>query len=100
MAGDLERIIETAVREALLRVSVESVAVEHRRDSADEEALYVVVTLPTGTPSVGGRRYIGAMTAVSDALIAIGEQRFPYVRLNRAGEEMADESDRPEASVR
>ena len=47
MAGDLERIIETAVREALHPVSVESVAVEHRRDSADEEALYVVVTFPT-----------------------------------------------------
>ena len=98
MAGELERIIETAVRKALHPVSVESVAVEHRRDSADEEALYVVVTLPTGTPSVGGRRYMGAMT-VSDALIEIGEQRFPYVRLNRAGEEMADESNRPEALV-
>ena len=99
MAGELERVIENAVRKALHPVSVESVAVEHRRDHADEEALYVVVTLPTGTPPVGGRRYMGAMTAVSDALIAIGEQRFPYVRLNRAGEEMADETDRSDASV-
>ena len=98
MAVELNRLIETAVRDALDPVTVESIAIERRLDSTDEEALYVVVTLPTGTPLVGGKRYIGAMTAVSDALIAVGEQRFPYLRLSRAGEELAEE-DRPEAPV-
>ena len=99
MAGDLNGLIESAVRNALAPVPVVSVAVEGRRNSADEEALYVLVTLPSDTPLVGGQRYIGAMTAVSDALIAIGEQRFPYLRLSRSGEETAEESDRPEAPV-
>ena len=96
---ELDSLIEVAVRNALDPVTVESVAIEHRRNNADEDALYVLVTLPIDTPLIGGQRYISAMTAVSDALIAVGEQRFPYLRLSRAGEETAEESDRPEASV-
>ncbi len=97
MGQGLDSVIETAVRQALDPVPVEAISVEQRRDSADEDALYVVVTLPTGTPLVGGERYIGAMTGVSDALIAIGERRFPYIRLDRAGEETAEESSWSEA---
>ncbi len=100
MSKDLDGLIETAVRKALAPVPVEAVAVEGRRNSADEEALYVLVTLPSDTPLVGGRLYIGAMTAVSDALIAVGEQRFPYLRLSRSGEETAEEAGRSEAPVR
>ena len=100
MAADLHRLVETAVRKALKPVPVESVAIEGRPNNADEDALYILVTLPIDTPLIGGQRYIGAMTAVSDALIAVGEQRFPYLRLSRAGEQTAEESDRPEAPVR
>ena len=100
MSGDLDNVIESAVRKALDPIPVEAITVEQRLDSGDEEALYVAVTLPIGTPLVGGQRYIATMTAVSAALIAIGEQRFPYVRLNRVGEEVAEESDRPEAPIR
>lgn len=92
--------IENSLRAALLPVPVDAISIEERQDQAGEDALFVTATLPTDTPLVGGKRYLAAMAAVSDALIAAGEQRFPYVHLTRNGEETAKESDPREISVR
>ena len=93
-------VIEDTLRAALLPVAVDAIDIEERQNQVGEDALYVTVTLPTDTPLVGGKRYLAAMTAVSEALIAVGEQRFPYVRLTRNGEETAEEANPREMSGR
>ena len=97
MAIDLQTVIEHAVRTALAPVAVDAVHVAARPDHSEEDALYVTATLPEGTPLVGGKRYVDAMTALSHALMAAGEYRFPYLRLDRVGEELSEESIGPEA---
>lgn len=99
MATDIKAVIGTAVQAALGSIPVEAIEIEQRLDSVDEDALYITVTLPPSTPLLGGKTYLGAMTAVSDALLGIGDRRFPYLRLHHAGEETAMESERSRAPV-
>ncbi len=93
MATDVRPVIENAVRSALPLVPIERIEIEERLDHADEEAFYILVELPPETPRIGGAKYLAAMTGVSNALLGIGERRFPYVRLHYLGEEDADEGE-------
>lgn len=82
----LKSVIDHAVRERLAPVVVEDVLVDPRRDSNDEDAIFVTVEVASETPVLQGDTMIAAMVAVSDALQEHGETRFPYLMVHRAGE--------------
>ena len=91
--GDLQAAIENAVKRSLAPAPLQAVDIELGHDSDDDEALFVTVTLPAGTPLVGGEKYAAAMIAVSNLLLDAGDQRIPYVRLHHVGELEPDEGE-------
>lgn len=93
MAIDPRPVIERTLRAALHLVPVDAIDIASGRDHADEEALFIVVELPPSTPLVGGEKYLAAMTGVSDALLKLGDSRFPYIRLDHVEEQDAQEFD-------
>lgn len=82
----LKSVIDHAVRARLAPVVVEDVLVDPRRDSNDEDAIFVTVEVASETPVLEGDTMIATMVAVSDALQEHGETRFPYLMIHRAGE--------------
>lgn len=82
----LKSVIDHAVRARLAPVVVEDVLVDPRRDSNDEDAIFVTVEVAPETPVLPGDMTIATMVAVSDALQEHGETRFPYLMIHRAGE--------------
>ena len=82
----LKSVIDHAVREQLAPVVVEDVLVNPRRDSNDEDAIFVTVKVALQTPVLQGDAMIAAVVAVSDALQRPGETRFPYLMIHRTGE--------------
>lgn len=96
MAGSVNGgLIDKTVRRALDSINVRTVDVEIVHDEQDSETYFITVNLPPETPLIGGAKYLDTMVKVSDALLAIGDPRFPRIRLHHEGEEMAEEPDHP-----
>ena len=93
MAADLRPAIESALENALRPALIAHVDIVPKHNHVDEDALYIVAELASTEERVGGERYLAAMTAVSDALYAIGDSRSSYVRIRYLGEESADEGE-------
>lgn len=91
MTEGIRSTIEGALHAALKPIVFETIEIVSGHDHADEEALFIVVELPSSTPPIDGDRYLSTVTGVSDALLAIGERRFPYVKLRRLDSEGSDE---------
>jgi hypothetical protein len=56
-------------------------------DHSDEPAVFVDAILAAGAPPIPGQVSMDARLALSDALLAAGEERFPYLRTRRLGDD-------------
>lgn len=81
--SELRDIIETTIRRELAPVPISDVSIEERVDQDQVESLYVTVHLPATTEPLPGAKLLGAMAAVNAAVLACGEDRFPYLRTRR-----------------
>lgn len=93
--AQLQAIADRVLRPALGAFRYERAEVRTGRDYSDEPAVFVDAVLGKGAPELGSMTLIDAHFALSEALLAEGEERFPYLRTKRL-----DDDDRPEEVIR
>jgi hypothetical protein len=60
-------------------------------DHSDEPAIYVSAILGLNAPPLESTTLINAHADLSRALLAEGEERFPYLRTRRLGDDLPDD---------
>lgn len=89
---------DKVLRDALQRAGYDYVEVKTGLDQDEAPALYVTAVLKPKSSVVDGRTFSAALTALSDALLARGESRFPYLRLHHPDDVRAPDEPRRKAS--
>jgi hypothetical protein len=84
-----------ALIEDILTETLEAHGFDHAEIKVDwdhdgEEALFIDAILKPNSPLVDADAYSGALGALSDALLKIGDRRFPYLSLHHPDAEPAE----------
>ncbi len=81
MTKDDVRVLADQVLQPILGpVGFMSADVEERENHAGEDAFFVKVHFAPGSTVADGWTYTDALMGVREALLARGEQRFPYLQ--------------------
>jgi hypothetical protein len=89
--AQIQAIADRVLRDALGKFRYERAEIRSGLDYSDEPAVYVYAVLGEGAPQLEPKVLMNANVALSDALLAQGEDRFPYLETRRL-----DDDDRPE----
>jgi len=89
MTDAMRHAIDDALRHALGPSRFDHVDVREDYDHADAPALFLDVVTKTGADDLSARESIETQMAVSDALLALGDTRFPYLSFKFPGDEYA-----------
>lgn len=92
--AQIQVVAEKILRPALGAFGYERAEVRSGVDYSDEPAIYVDAVLSKGAPDLGPGVLMNAHHALSEALLAEGEERFPYL-----GTKRLDDDDRPEEVI-
>jgi hypothetical protein len=92
--AQIQAVAEKILRPALGNYGYERAEVRSGNDFSDEPAIYVDAVLGKGAPDLGPGVLMNAHYALSEALLAEGEERFPYL-----GTKRLNDDDRPEEAV-
>lgn len=90
MAEALTNVIDAALRKALGRYGFEHADVQFRNDHEGEPALFITADLAPGAPFVEPMVSDEAHRLVSEALLDLGEKRFPYLYIRHPEQERPD----------
>lgn len=77
--NEIRKIADAALRDALRDAGFVESEVRFGLDHDGERAIFVAARFRAGSGPIGGSASIRAMRALSDALLARGEERFPYL---------------------
>ncbi|WP_159730269.1 hypothetical protein [Methylosinus sp. Ce-a6] len=89
MTEAMRHAIDDALRRALGPARFDHVDVREDYDHADEPALFLDIVTKTGADDLSARESIETQMAVSNALLALGDTRFPYLSFKFPGDEYA-----------
>lgn len=89
MTDAVRHAIDDALRRSLGPSSFDHVEVREDYDHADEPALFLDVVTKTGADLLSAEALIDTQMAVSDALLALGDTRFPYLSFKFPGDQYA-----------
>lgn len=92
--AQIQAVADKILRPALGAFGYERAEVRSGFDYSDEPAIYVDAVLGKGSPDLGPGILMNAHYALSKALLAEGEERFPYLGTRRL-----DDDDRPEEVI-
>ena len=90
--SEIGLIADRVLRSAFKSYGFERAEVRSGRDNGDEPAVYVDAVLGEGAPALSGSVVIDAHVALSHELLARGEERFPYLRTRRLGDELPNDT--------
>ncbi len=84
---DIKAIADAVLGSEMADLGFEGVAVRHREIYPDEPSLFVRAKVAEEVPTpFDARRFSHLHGVLHNALLARGEERFPYFSLNRAGD--------------
>jgi hypothetical protein len=83
-------LIDAVLRETLGPYGFDYSDVRVDYDHDGEEALFIDAILRPKTPLIEGKVYSEALSALSNALLARKDRRFPYLMLRHLDEESAE----------
>lgn len=89
--AEIRDIADRILRAELGRFGYERAEVHSGFDHSDEPAIFVDAILSADAPPLPGNAIIDAHFALSQALLAGGEDRFPYLRTKRLGDELPED---------
>ncbi|WP_156967748.1 hypothetical protein [Methylosinus sp. PW1] len=89
MTEAMRYAIDDALRRALGPARFDHVDVREDFNHADEPALFLDIVTKTGPDDLSARESIETQVAVSNALLALGDTRFPYLSFKFPGDEYA-----------
>lgn len=89
MTEAVRSAIDDALRRALGPARFDHVEIREDYDHADEPALFLDIATKTGADDLSARESIETQMAVSDALLALGDTRFPYLSFKFPSDEYA-----------
>ncbi len=92
--AEIQAVAEQVLRSRLAAFGFQHVEVRSGLDYSNEPAVYVDAILGDGAPALASTTLMDAHLALSDALLARGEDRFPYLQTKRIGDD-----DRPDEIV-
>ena len=90
----IKLIADRVLQEQLGKYGYMGAEVRSGLDHSDEPAVYVKALLGEGGPAMEPTTLMSAHLALSDALLAEGEERFPYLETKRSNDD-----DRPEEMI-
>lgn len=94
--AQIEAVADRVLRAELGRFGYERTEVRSGFDHSDEPAVYVYAVLGMDAPPLEGDAFIKAHSALNRALLDAGEERFPYLRTKRLGDEPPEDEDQDE----
>ena len=94
---DAKRAVQKAIRGILAETKIEEINVGFREDHTGAPALFVTVSLKSGQASPSGTKLIDSIKAMTDSLLEIGDDRFPYLSFNAPEDNQAEDTRRPAA---
>lgn len=89
MTDAVRHAIDDALLRALGPSSFDHVDVREDYDHAEEPALFLDIVTKTSADLLSAKALIETQMAVSDALLALGDTRFPYVSFKFPGDQYA-----------
>lgn len=76
--------------------AIDHVVIREKLDHADEESLFLEVVMKRSDAPLSADKSVNARVAVSDALLAISDSRFPYIRFTHPDDvSVEDDSSEP-----
>ncbi|KAF2991304.1 hypothetical protein MJC1_01653 [Methylocystis sp. MJC1] len=91
--------IERALIQTLGPSAIDHVVIREELNHADEEALFLEVVMKRSDQPLSTDKSIDARVAVSDALLAIRDSRFPYMKFTHPEDvSVEDESFEPHST--
>jgi len=82
-AAQIQALADKVLRAELGRFGYQGAEVHSGFDHSEEPAVYIAAILGVNAPPLEGATLIDAHVALSRALLAAGEDRFPYLRTKR-----------------
>ena len=79
--AQVESVIRAAITVTVPAERIGHIEITEREDSTGDEAFFIDVFLKDLSGNFGGSVYLTLINAVRLALIEIGEQRFPFIRV-------------------
>jgi hypothetical protein len=77
--SEIQDIADTALRETVGTAGYVKAEVRSGVDHDGEKAVFIRAIFRPGAGPIGGEAAVKSLSAVSDALLARGEERFPYL---------------------
>lgn len=85
---DIKAVAEAVLGSEMADLGFEGVDVQHREIYDDEMSLFIRAKVAEDVPApFDAKRFSRFRRLLHDALLARGEERFPYFSLRRAGDE-------------
>ena len=94
---EAEAVAKSAVVRLFGEDAIERIDVFPTEDQAGEQGLSLTIFLKTAGEVVSGARLADTLVAISEALMAVEDSRFPYVTFLAPGYEHAEDDVRPGA---
>lgn len=91
MTDAMRHAIDDALRRALGASRFDHVDVREDFNYAEEPALFLDIVTKTSADLLSAKAVIETQLAVSDALLALGDTRFPYVSFKFPGDDYASD---------
>jgi hypothetical protein len=98
--ADIRLVADRVLRKELGKFGYQRTEVRTGFDHSDEPAVYVDAVLGVGAPPLEPTTFFDTHAALGRALLAEGEQRFPYFRTRRLGDELPEDEPPREAPPR
>jgi len=89
--ADIQIVADRVLRRELGKFGYQRTEVRSGFDHSDEPAAYVDAVLGVDAPPLEPTTFFDAHAALGRALLAEGEERFPYFRMRRLGEELPED---------
>lgn len=89
--ADIQVVADRVLRAELGKFGYQRTEVRSGFDHSDDPAVYVDAVLGVGAPPFEATTLFEAHAALSRALLAEGEERFPYLRTRRLGDDLPDD---------
>jgi hypothetical protein len=89
--ADIQAVADRILRKELGKFGYQRTEVRSGFDHSDEPAVYVDAVLGVGAPPLEATTFFDAHAALGRALLAEGEERFPYFRTRRLGDEQPED---------
>jgi len=91
-AEETDRAIKSAVLSLIDQSAVDHISVTAGEDSAGEAALFVTVYLRDGRARPTAGKSIDMIQAMGDALLDLGDDRFPHLSFSAPGDEPSEDT--------